>query len=77
MIALQHMLVQTEPYSEKIHLCPAWPKEWDCSFKLHAPGKTIVQGRVESGKVVDLLVTPESRMKDIVIHLSDPPKEHP
>ena len=77
MITLQQMLMQTESYSEKIHLCPAWPKEWDCSFKLHAPGKTIVQGKVKSGKVVDLLVIPESRMKDIVIHFSDPPKEHP
>jgi hypothetical protein len=52
MIALQHMLIQTEPYSDKIHLFPAWPKEWDCSFKLHAPGKTIIQGKVKNGKVL-------------------------
>jgi len=70
MIALQHMLIQTEPWSEKIHLCPAWPKEWDCSFKLHAPGRTIVQGKVENGKVVDLVVTPRSRRKDIVNYLA-------
>ena len=68
MIALQQMLVQTEPASEKIHLCPAWPNKWDCSFKLHAPGPTIIQGKVKAGKVVDLIVTPEARRKDIVIH---------
>jgi len=70
MIALQHMLIQTEPWSDKIHLCSAWPKEWDCSFKLHAPGKTIVQGKVENGKLVDLIVTPESRKKDIINYLN-------
>lgn len=70
MIALQHMLMQTEPYSDKIHLCPAWPKKWDCSFKLHAPGKTIVQGKVKNGKVVDLKVTPKARTKDIVNYLN-------
>ncbi len=70
MIALQHMLLQTEPSSDKIHLCPAWPKEWDCSFKLHAPGKTIVQGIVKDGKVVELKVTPKSRRKDVVNYLS-------
>jgi hypothetical protein len=68
MIALQQMLMQTDPASAKVHLCPAWPKDWDCSFKLHAPGRTVVQGTVRSGKVVDLVVTPESRKKDIVIH---------
>ena len=71
MIALQRMLMQTEPSSQKIHLCPAWPKEWDCSFKLHAPGPAIIQGKVKSGKVVDLIVAPESRRKDIVIHLKE------
>ena len=73
MIALQHMLIQTEPWSDKIHLFPAWPKEWDCSFKLHAPGKTIIQGKVKNGKVVDLIVIPETRRKDIVNYLVELP----
>jgi hypothetical protein len=38
----------------------------DASFKLHAPYQTTVEGRVENGKVVDLKVTPESRIKDII-----------
>ena len=61
---LQYMLMQTD--GKKIILLPAWPKEWNASFKLHAPYQTTVEGRVENGKVVDLKVTPESRMKDIV-----------
>jgi hypothetical protein len=70
MIALQQMLMQTDPSSNKIHLCPAWPKAWDCSFKLHAPGQTTVQGKVRNGKVVDLVVTPSARMKDVIDHWS-------
>ena len=70
MIALQQMLLQTDPASDKIHLCAAWPGEWDASFKLHAPGETIVEGKIRSGKLVDLIVTPPSRMKDVVIHLN-------
>ncbi|MCK5463882.1 MAG: hypothetical protein KAI95_12725, partial [Bacteroidales bacterium] len=69
MIALQHMLLQTDPGSDKIHLGPAWPSDWDCSFKLHAPGKTIVQGEIINGKLVGLKVTPEVRRKDIVNHI--------
>jgi hypothetical protein len=60
---LQYMLMQTD--GKKIILLPAWPKEWNASFKLHAPYQTIVEGRVENGKVLDLKVTPESREKDI------------
>ena len=60
---LQYMLMQTD--GKKIILLPAWPKEWNASFKLHAPYQTTVEGRVENGKVVDLKVTPESREKDI------------
>ncbi len=70
MIALQHMLLQTEPWSDKIHLGAAWPRDWNCSFKLHAPGKTIVQGEIKNGEVVGLKVTPESRRKDIVNYLN-------
>ena len=63
---LQLMLMQTE--GRKILLLPAWPKEWNCSFKLHAPYQTTVSGRVEGGKVLDLTVDPESRKQDVIIH---------
>jgi hypothetical protein len=60
---LQYMLMQTD--GKKIILLPSWPKDWNASFKLHAPYQTTVEGRVENGKVLKLKVTPESRKKDI------------
>jgi hypothetical protein len=65
MIGLQEMLLQTN--GEQILLFPAWPKEWNVHFKLHAPGETTVEATLKNGKVTDLKVLPESRKKDIVI----------
>lgn len=65
MKALQSMLLQTE--GRKIFLFPAWPREWDVDFKLHAPYNTVVEGRLEGGKLVRLKVTPKEREKDVVI----------
>ena len=65
MIGLQEMLLQTN--GEQILLFPAWPKEWNVHFKLHAPGETTVEATLKDGKVTDLKVLPESREKDIVI----------
>jgi hypothetical protein len=65
MKALQAMLMQTE--GKKIFLFPAWVKEWDVHFKLHAPYRTIVEGKLVNGKLVELKVTPKERMKDVVV----------
>jgi hypothetical protein len=65
MIALQRMLMQCD--GDTIRLVPAWPQDWNASFKLHAPKNTTVEGRVENGKLTDLKVTPESRRKDVAI----------
>ena len=65
MTALQEMLMQTD--GKRILLGPAWPREWACDFKLHAPYATTVEGRVEGGKVVVDRVTPESRRADVEI----------
>jgi hypothetical protein len=69
MTALQKMLLQTDlpGIGRRIYLLPAWPKDWDCDFKLHAPYQTVVEGKVVAGKLKTLKVTPESRRKDIVI----------
>lgn len=64
MIGLQEMLLQTD--DKKIYLFPAWPKEWDVHFKLHAPYQTTVEGIVKNGKAEILKVSPESRRKDII-----------
>ncbi len=47
-------------------LLPAWPKDWDAEFKLHAPYNTTVEGRVVRGKLTDLKVFPASRKADII-----------
>jgi hypothetical protein len=65
MLTLQAMVMRVD--GDKIHLRPAWPKNWDVNFKLHAPQKTIVQGKVVAGKVVELKVTPESRRKEVEV----------
>jgi len=65
MIGLQEMLMQT--HGGKIRLLPAWPTEWDCDFRLHAPGRTVVEGRVRSGKLEQLVVTPPSRRDDVIV----------
>jgi alpha-L-fucosidase 2 len=62
--ALQSMLMQTD--GRKILLLPAWPKDWDADFKLRAPYRTVISGRVQKGKIVRLDVRPAARRKDIL-----------
>ncbi len=68
MIGFQEMLIQTS--GDSIYLFPAWPLDRDISFRLHAPGRTVVEAELRGGKVVDLKVTPSSRLKDIVLPAS-------
>jgi hypothetical protein len=63
--AVQAMLLQAEGGS--VFLFPAWPKDWDVEFKLHAPFGTVVEGAYLNGKVERLRVTPEGRAKDLVV----------
>jgi len=63
--ALQLMLMQCE--GRKILLLPAWPKEWDADFKLHAPLQTVVEGQVRAGKLASLKVTPPDRRGDVEV----------
>jgi hypothetical protein len=62
---VQSMILQTD--GKKIFLLPAWPKEWNAEFKLHAPENTVVAGTVADGKLVGLEVTPAKRRKDVVV----------
>ena len=61
---LQFMVLQSE--GKKMYLLPAWPKNWNVSFKLHAPYNTTVEGEVRDGKLMSLAVTPKSRAADVV-----------
>jgi hypothetical protein len=59
------MLIQTE--GRAIFLLPAWPKDWEADFKLHAPYRTVVEGSVRAGKLVSWTVTPPSRRSDVLV----------
>ena len=51
---------------QETYVLPAWPKNWDVSFKLHAPYNTTVEGVYKAGKLEQLMVMPKSRAKDVV-----------
>lgn len=65
MKVLQAMLMQVD--GRKIYLLPAWPKEWDVDFRLHAPYQTVVEGSVRKGRLVTLTTSPPDRAADVVI----------
>lgn len=67
MIGLQEMLMQTD--GKTILLFPSWPKEWDVTFKLHAPYHTTVEATLQDGKIIHLEVQPQSRLSDLKIML--------
>lgn len=65
LIAVQAMLMQCE--GKRILLFPAWPKDWDVEFRLHAPFNTTVEGSYRDGRLERLQVTPESRASDVEV----------
>lgn len=67
--ALQVMMVQN--VGDSIYLFPAWPKEWDVAFKLHAAKNTIIEGHLENGVLRNLQVTPKERSPYLVNKLAD------
>ena len=50
MIGVQEMLLQETPKGELL-LFPAWPKEWNAKFRLHATGGRIVEAKINNGKI--------------------------
>jgi hypothetical protein len=68
MAGLNAMLIASEPDPKgRIFLLPAWPRNWDVTFRVRASGGTLVDGVVESGKLVRLVTTPVDRRDDIVL----------
>jgi hypothetical protein len=63
MLTLQHMLLTCS--GKKICILPAWPKEWDVSFKLRAPRQTVLECVYRGGKLEKLAVAPETRRSDV------------
>ena len=75
LMALQTMLLQAD--DGKTRLFPAWPKDWDVEFKLHAPRNTILEGAYRAGKLERLRVTPETRGKDVLVTSGESPSSRP
>lgn len=48
MTTLQDMVMQS--YGNTVYLLPAFPKDWNVRFRLHAPGGNVVAGEYEGGK---------------------------
>jgi hypothetical protein len=67
MIGLQEMLMQVD--DKKIFLFPAWPKNIDVHFKLHAPYNTTVEAEIKDSKVLFIKVLPVERNKDLIVYL--------
>lgn len=64
---LQEMLLDWEPGPDgRILLLPSWPKDWDVTFRLRAPGNTRVTCVVESGRIERLIVDPPARLEQVV-----------
>lgn len=64
MIGLQEMIMQCD--GDNIYIGAGLPDDWNVKFKLCAPQNTIVEGHISKGKVIDLIVTPEYRKKDVI-----------
>ena len=65
MIAVQEMLMQE--VGDTLYIFPAWPKEWDVRFKLHASRGTIVEAELQQGKVINVHVTPARDKEKIIV----------
>lgn len=64
MIGMQEMLLQEA--NGKIYLFPAWPKDWNVHFKLHATKNTTVEAELRNGELKIIKVVPEERKKDVI-----------
>ena len=56
MIGLQEMLLQEAPDGSLL-LIPAWPKDVDARFRLHATGGRIVDAEIKDGKITYDVIT--------------------
>ena len=65
MIGLLEMLMQTT--DDRILLLPIWPKDGEVDFKLHGPGKTVVEATVRDGKITRQNVRPAARERVVVV----------
>jgi len=67
--ALQYMLLQHSNTNASLGLLPAWPcANWSVAFKLHAPGRTTIEGSYNhTTAALSLDVRPATRRADVVV----------
>jgi len=56
MVGLQEMLLQETPDGDLL-LFPAWPREWNCRFRLHTLDGRTVEASIEGGKIVNRITS--------------------
>ena len=49
------MLLQETPEGELL-LFPAWPKEWNVTFRMHASGGRVVEGAINRGIITSRII---------------------
>ena len=54
MIGMQEMLMQE--VDGRVILFPAWPKNWDVTFRLRASGNRVVEATMKDGKVENVRI---------------------
>ncbi|RZJ82517.1 MAG: hypothetical protein EON88_30250 [Brevundimonas sp.] len=52
---------------DAIHIFPAWPRDWDVDFKLHAPRQTVIAASLRGGKLTALSVEPADARARVVL----------
>ena len=50
MIGLQEMLLQEDEDHNPV-LFPAWPRAWDCSFRLYISGRRCIEATLKNGNI--------------------------
>ena len=45
------LMAPADDVGQSVVLLPAWPCEWDVSFKVHAPKQTVITGQLVGGKL--------------------------
>jgi hypothetical protein len=65
MIGLQEIVMQT--VGDAILLFPAWPRDWDVDFRLHAPNRTIVKAELRGGRIIRAETFPFSQRARLVL----------
>jgi hypothetical protein len=66
-------LMAFQTLGDKIFLLPGWPRDWNVSFKFHAPQSTTVSGVYSNGVLQQLEVVPASRVNDVVLMMTNVP----